>query len=880
MAIPPLPVLPISSLLPNIVTALSTQHQLILEAPPGAGKTSLVPLALLQQDWLAGGKILMLEPRRMAARAAAQRMAALLGEPVGKTVGYRVKQDTCVSRETVIEVITGGILTRRLQQDPALEGVALVIFDEFHERHLDSDLGLALCLQGRDLFRDANNALRLIVMSATLNGNAVAELFTDAPIIRSEGRLFPVDIVYDKPQKLTESLVAPTGSCILNALEADAGNMLVFLPGQREIRQVMEWLEGRLPDNVQLAPLHGSLSLEDQHRAIAPPPTGPAHAPLRKVVLATDIAESSLTIEGVRIVIDAGRTREPAFDPATGMTRLATHRVSQASATQRCGRAGRIEPGRCYRLWSEQQQHQLQPFSTPEILQADLAPLALQLLNWGVDDPNELQWLDPPPPSAYQQGLALLESLGAIAGNDYGVRQLTDHGRQMNEFPAHPRIAHMLLSARSCDLLHPASELAAILSDPPQRCDTADISQLLTLVLEDRTSASQHHGDGITADIGRPLANPGRHWLQRTRKQAKQFAELITKVPGTPVPTAVMPDDALGFLLACAYPDRIAKRRSGRSSTYQLSNGRAATLDESDWLNNHEWLACAETTGFSGRSEDRIVLAAALNPELFSGPLQSLICHKNKFEWDKKADHFIAEQHTQVGALIVSTTKIDNPDAIARTSALLRYIRQQGLSVLPWNDSLRQWQARVMLLRSLHDDDDRGNGNNNDPNPWPDVSDAALLTHMDEWLAPTISQVKYLSELTRFDLRSALAVLLPWPLPEQLETLAPKEIKVPSGSMVAIDYLHTPPILAVKLQEMFGCETTPTIARGKMALMLHLLSPARRPLQITQDIQGFWQSSYKNAQKEMKGRYPKHPWPDDPLNAAPSKHTKARTQSG
>lgn len=846
-----LPNLPITDVLPELLSALTDGQEAVLEAPPGAGKTTLVPLALLDQPWRRGGKIVMLEPRRMAARAAAERMASLLGEKVGQTVGYRVRQETRVSSDTVIEVITGGILTRWLQDDPSLEGVGLVIFDEFHERHLDSDLGLALCLQGRDLFRDDSNPLKLLVMSATLNGEAVAKLLNDAPVVRSEGRMYPVEILYGQPRKLNDPIASPVAGTLLRALREQAGNVLVFLPGQGEIRQVLRELEGRTPPDVDVMPLYGSLSLDEQRRAIAPPSPGPNGATHRKVVLATNVAESSLTIEGVRIVIDSGLTREPAFDPNSGMTRLITQRVSQASSVQRCGRAGRLEPGLCYRLWSQEQQHQLAPYATPEVLQADLAPLALQLLAWGIDNPRELQWLDASPPAAFQQALDLLAKLGAATRNASGVWQLTAHGEQMNAFPAHPRLAHLLLCANSCQAVPIGATLAAVLSESFRADGAADISYPMALL----------NGQD-------PCPSRYKSWQQRTRKQADVFQQLAKeKVPAL---REIHLEDVPGYLLACAYPDRVAKRRAGKHGLYQLSNGRSARLPEGDPLANNEWLVCADVGGFAGSREDRVSLAASFNPALLDDALADLVTHEDILEWDKQADRFLAERRRCIGAVVIDRQIIQQPSPEEKLAALLKFVRQRGLQLLPWTNTLRQWQARVLLLRSV---------TGGSANPWPDVSDAALVERVDEWLAPYLTNINRLADFQQLDLRAMLATLLPWPLPQQLDELAPTEIAVPSGSRVTLDYSQTPPVLAVKLQEMFGCKATPRIAGDKVAVTLHLLSPARRPLQITQDLSGFWRNGYTDVKKEMKGRYPKHPWPDDPLQALPTKHVKARLNS-
>jgi ATP-dependent helicase HrpB len=850
----PLPQLPISHVLADIRAALAQKDSLVLEAPPGAGKTTLVPLELLDAQWLNGQKIVMLEPRRVAARAAAERMAELLGEPVGQRVGYRVRQEVKVSAKTQIEVVTGGIFTRWLQEDPSLDGVGLVIFDEFHERHLDSDLGLALCLQGRELFReDEVMPLKLLVMSATLNGDAVAELLEGAPIIRSEGRQHPVEIVYGKPQALGDSIIPSVVQTVNHVLREEAGSVLVFLPGQGEIRQVLRELESAVPETVDLRPLFGGLTLEEQRRAIAPPGPGPDNRPRRKVVLATDVAESSLTIEGVRVVIDAGRKREPAFDPNSGMTRLTTKRVSQASSTQRCGRAGRLEPGLCYRLWSEEQQYQLPAYATPEILQADLAPLALQLLNWGIDAPGELSWLNMPPEAAFNQALALLRMLGAAKPGPNQNWQITEHGQRLSVIPAHPRLAHLLLRAKQAGLTQLGASLAAILTDPPRVDSSADLGYLIALT-QDEAPCPRHH----------------KGWVNRTRKQAQTYQRLIKDLQVERA-EAVARSDGLGYLLACGFPERIAKRRPKQRGMYQLSNGRAAKLAEEDALCNDEWLVCPELSGFVGRSEDRVVWAAPLNPQLFDQALASLIEEKDVLEWDKNANRFVAEQRQYVGALIVERQAIATPSAEAKQRALVDFVRQRGLNLLPWSDKQRQWQARVMLLRSVHQDDEH--------NPWPDVSDATLLGSLEQWLAPYLVDISRLSDFEQLDLNNILQSLLPWPLPQKLEELAPTTLAVPSGSRVGIDYLQSPPVLAVKLQELFGCEDTPRLAQGKVAVMVHLLSPARRPLQITQDLAGFWRTTYHDVKKEMKGRYPKHPWPDNPLEALPTKHVKARSHT-
>lgn len=847
--------LPIESVLPELKAALLERHELVLEAPPGAGKTTGVPLALLEQPWLAGQKIIMLEPRRLAARAAAERMAQMLGEAVGRTVGYRVRLDTCVSAETRIEVVTEGILTRMLQADPSLDGVGLVIFDEFHERSLDADLGLALTLQSRALFRD-EDPLRVLVMSATLDGAAVAGLLGDAPVVRSDGRAYPVTIRYRGMLKPEETLEAVTVQTVLQALAEETGSVLVFLPGQREIRRVECLLREALlrerqgdSETLRLTPLYGDLTLAQQRQAIEPAPEG-----TRKVVLATAIAETSLTIDGVRVVIDAGLSRQAIFDPNTGMSRLQTGRVSRAASEQRAGRAGRLEPGVCYRLWSESQQAQLAPFTPPEMVQADLTSLVLQLYRWGVENPSELSWLDLPPAAPCQQAKALLSELGALLPTASGYR-LTPHGEAMAQLGLHPRLAHMLLVGLRYGLLAQACDLAALLSDrdPLKRRDT-DISERLAWLRGELRA--ERHTQGI---------------LQRMREQSRQFARQCSAlglVAVTPVSDPANPRWS-GFLIATAYPDRIACRRSEGGADFRMSNGRAARLPEGD-REGARWLALAQVGGRSGEHTDRIYLAAALDETLFDGMLAGQVREVDEVSWDKQQQRLIAERQHRIGKLVLSRQPLTAVPEAQRVAVLLDLVRRQGLSLLPWSEELYNWRARVTFLR---------NSFTGEPaeNPWPDLSDQHLLETASQWLAPYLSTITTLGHFAALDLRHILLALLPWPLPQQLDQLAPERLEVPSGSHIRIDYGEKPPVLAVKMQEMFGCIETPRIGYGT-ALKLHLLSPAMRPLQVTQDLAGFWQNSYPQVQKEMKGRYPKHRWPDDPRSEAPSQRSiKPRT---
>jgi len=844
--------LPVLATLPELRAALADHGQAVLQAPPGAGKTTAVPLALLREPWLEGRKIVMLEPRRMAARASAARMADLLGEPVGETVGYSIRLENRTSDKTRIEVITEGILTRRLQSDPGLEDVGLVIFDEFHERSLDSDLCLALCLQGRQLFREST-ALRLLVMSATLDGEAVATVLDNAPIVTSTGRQFPVATHFGATHRLQDPIAPAAAAMVRRALEEQPGSVLVFLPGQREInatgRELAKSLSGAAAEDVLLTPLHGSLSLDKQQRAIAPAPAGK-----RKVVLATNVAETSLTIEGISAVVDTGLVREALFDPATGMTRLTTRRISRASAEQRQGRAGRLGPGHCYRLWSEEQQGRLVARSSPEILQADLAPLALQLLAWGVSDPAELAWLDAPPTVPWQQALDILERCGALFYNANNTAQLTPHGVRLAQMPLHPRLAHMLLVGCDIHATETACLVAAVLSERnPLATGGVDLGATLAVLLGEQRCPTEAQG-----------------WFRRIWQQARRFARIASDIhKPRRFAISVESADVLGVLLASAYPDRVARRRDN-GDVYQLGNGRSARLPGEDLLASKPWLAVADIGSQAGQSTDRIYSAVALNPDRFSDILSPLVRDEDVVDWDSRLERFVAQRRTLCGQLQVAMEPLSEVSEDARSQALLSVVRRRGLGMLPWTKNLEQWRDRVRLLYDACSSDPQ--------NPWPDLSSPALLDTLDHWLLPYLGPVSRLEDFQKLDLKAILHAQLPWPLPLELERLAPERISVPSGSSISVDYSQRPPVLAVKLQEMFGCEDTPTIAGGRVALQVHLLSPAQRPLQVTQDLAGFWRSSYQEVKKEMKGRYPKHPWPDDPLQAVATRHTKKRLE--
>jgi ATP-dependent helicase HrpB len=846
--------LPVEDILDDLKQQLSERHELVLEAAPGAGKTTIVPLALMNESWLKHRKILMLEPRRIATRSAAYRMASLLNERPGQSIGYRMRLDTKVSKQTKVEVITEGILTRMLQNDPSLDEVGLVIFDEFHERSLESDVALSLCLKGRALFRNEHNPLKILVMSATLDSNATAELLGGAVVLKSEGRAYPVDIIYGHAmqanQRTTDRMVATIKHAITEDPES---SLLAFLPGQAEIQRVAtelsDWIFDRKLQGIHLRPLYGSLSIEQQQQAIAPLSGQLANE--QKIVLATNIAETSLTIDGVDVVVDCGLVREAKFNPSTGMTGLHTVRISRASSVQRAGRAGRLRPGKCYRLWSADQQQQLAVHSSAEILNADLAPMALQLLQWGVDDPWQLSWIDPPPNGLWQQAMNLLSSLGAIKYQANGWL-VTAHGQAMISLPIHPRLAHLLLCGSAIGFSKTAALLASLLSDrDPFSRDNADISHRLDLLNGKTLCPPVHKG-----------------WLQRTRQLAQQFEQHLIDIAKLKKPSKVLnlirAEQLLGYLIACAYPDRIARRR--HSGGYQLANGRSAKLMGHHHLANNDWLAIAEVSSLQGGNGDVIRSAAKLDQRLFDSVLNNSIELETIAEWDKKTNRFVAEQRQKIGVLTLQRTRLDTVPRQAKSAALIEHIRKQGLNFLPWTAELEQWCARVSLVRSIEQH-----------NSWPDLSHEALLASLEDWLAPYLNEVNLLNDFKKVNLTEILHALVPWQQQQTVNKLAPTHLKVPSGSNIRINYTESPPVLAVKLQEMFGCEQSPTIIAGQVTLLIHLLSPAGKPLQITQDLAGFWRSSYHEVKKEMKGRYPKHPWPDDPLVEMATRKTKKRS---
>jgi ATP-dependent helicase HrpB len=809
-----------------------------------------VPLALLDAPWLSGQKIIMLEPRRLATRAAARRMAQLLEQKVGDTVGFRVRGETRVRRTTRIEVVTEGILTRMLQHDPSLEGVGLVIFDEFHERSLDADLALALTLETRDVLRPD---LRVLVMSATLDGARVARMLGDAPIITSEGRAFPVETRYVERRNdvRVEDAVA---SVVRRALASADGDLLVFLPGAGEIRRVQDLLTtGELPPRTHIRPLHGSLSSAEQDDAILPSASGE-----RKVVLATSIAETSLTIEGVRVVIDGGLSRVPRFSPRTGMTSLETVRVSLASADQRRGRAGRLAPGVCYRLWGEHEQHHLVAHASPEILEADLAPLALELAAFGVDDPASLRWLDEPPAPAYAQARELLVELGALEppGESGGSGRITPRGRRMAELPLHPRLAHMVVEADTLGALRVACDLAALLSErDPIRgglgaVPDADIESRLVLL------RGRGHAPG-------PGQSVNGDTLRRIRSESQRLLSTLGSAFRRSGSDATDEDTALaGVLLAFAYPDRIGQLRAPRSGRFLLRNGNGAALGGPQSLSDSAYVVAAELDG--RRPESRIFLAARIELEDLKRHFADQITVEQQIEWDPREAAVVARERERLGAIVLAERPLRKADADATRAALLDGLRETGVDALPWSDGARSLRQRLAFLRTI------------DPT-WPDVSDDTLRATLGDWLAPHVGSARSLADLGRVDLAGTLLATLPWDKRAALDELAPTHIVVPSGSRIPVDYSDpAAPVLAVRLQEMFGLADTPRIARGAVPLTVHLLSPAHRPVQVTRDLAGFWRTSYFDVRKEMRGRYPKHYWPDDPMQAEPTKRAKPK----
>ncbi len=839
--------LPIDDVIPDVRAALRHAGRVVLAAPPGAGKTTRVPLALLDEPWLAGGRILMLEPRRLAARAAAARMAATLGERVGGTVGYRMRMDTNVTNATRIEVVTEGVLTRMIQSDPSLAGAGLVIFDEFHERSVHADLGLALALEARNALRDD---LRLMVMSATLDHEPIARLLGNAPVVVSQGRMHPVETRYVTPDA-TRRIEQNVAATVARSLATDEGDLLVFLPGAAEIRRTLALLaDASLPPGVDVLPLHGTLSQQEQDRAVAPSVPG-----RRKVVLATSIAETSLTIDGVRVVVDSGVMRVPAFSPRSGMTRLQTVRVTTASADQRRGRAGRQAPGIAYRLWNRADDATLLAFNAPEILAADLAPLALELAEWGVPDPAALAWLDVPPRAAYAQARELLAELGALdrAG------AITEHGRAMAALPLHPRLAHMVLMARDRGLGATACVVAALLSerDIVRAGGTpVDADIRLRVGLFARENANGRTASGASVDIAAHGMVVDRGAVARVAAQAAQWRRQLG------VAHQALDVEASGLLIAMAYPDRVAQLRAGGGGRFVLRNGGAAMLAQAQPMASEGYLAVAELDG--KRRESQIFLAAPIRREDIRELLGEQIEQRVVVAWDADTGAVRARRLEMLGALVLRETVASDVPNEAMVDALIAAVRSEGLALLGFGRDARRLQERVAFLRARDAS-------------WPDMSDDALLENLEGWLAPHLAGRRRREELASLDMVSVLLASLAWEQRTALERLAPTHITVPSGSRIAIDYSNPEsPMLAVRLQEMFGLAETPCVGGG-VPLTIQLLSPAQRPVQVTRDLAGFWRNTYFDVRKDLKGRYPKHYWPDDPMQAEPTRRARPRT---
>ncbi|WP_029030438.1 ATP-dependent helicase HrpB [Salinarimonas rosea] len=814
--------LPIDAVLADLAAALRAGPRAVLVAPPGAGKTTRVPLALLDEPWARGGKLVLLEPRRLAARAAAERMARTLGERVGETVGLRVRLGTQVSAKTRIEVVTEGVFTRMILDDPTLDGIAAVLFDEYHERSLDADLGLALALDAQGALRED---LRLLVMSATLDGARVAALLEGAPVVESEGRAFPVETrhVGRDPRARIEEAV---GAVVMRALAEETGSLLVFLPGQAEIRRTARLLEERVRDPaVEIAPLYGALDRAEQDHAVSPAAPG-----RRKVVLATSIAETSLTIEGVRVVIDSGLSRVPVYEPAVGLTRLATVRVSRASADQRRGRAGRTGPGVCWRLWEEAATGALQPFSTPEILAADLASLVLDCAAWGVTDPGTLPFLDAPPRPALAEARALLGEIGALDADG----RITPLGARVRALPLPPRLAAMVLRAAERGEAARSAEIAALLVERGLGGEDVDLAHRLDRVARER---------GGRAQDMRRLA---RGW-------AAQATEGLA--PGAPEGLSV------GALVALAYPDRIARAR-GKPGDVVLANGRGAALEPHLALAREPFLAIAEIAGSAGAA--RVLAAAALAPEEIEALFPDRIVSRDEIAFDAKAKAVRGRAVRRIGSVVLSERPIPLADDPQTPVVLARGIAKLGIDMLPWSKAATQLRRRIAFLRAA------------EGAPWPDVSDEALAETIEAWLAPMLAGRTALAQVEGADVLEGLRTLLPWDLQRRLDAEAPTHWRAPTGTSVAVDYDRAEPAIAIRVQELYGLATHPALAGGRRPLVLELLSPAHRPIQVTKDLPGFWRGSWAEVRAEMRGRYPRHVWPEDPAAAAPTTRAKPR----
>lgn len=867
-----MPTLPINAVLPEIKNALNNHPRLVLQAPPGAGKTTAVPIALLGQQWLADKQIILLEPRRLAARNAATRMAFLLDEKVGETVGYQIRQDNCFSDKTRILVVTEGILTRKLQADPELKNTALVIFDEFHERSLHADLSLALCLQSQQILRED---LKILVMSATLNTEAVARLLDNAPVIQSEGRSFPVEINYlDKAinetsnknshlnpqQKLLSSLM----NTVNKFIHHHQGNCLVFLPGVKEInqlaKQIKQTLDSEAITNIIIAPLHGSLNKQQQDLAIA----SPGDKATRKIVLATNIAETSITIDGISCVIDSGLERLLDYSPASGMNRLKTQQISQDSAEQRSGRAGRLSAGVCYRLWTAQQQPRLIKHASAEILHSDLSSLVLELANWGVTQLDEMQWMDTPPDSASEQAKALLQQLNAI--DDKG--KIKPHGRDMLKLGTHPRLAHMMLSSIALKQAYHACLIASLLTEKElflaNADKSADIHDRLNVLQQTHHAKNNQHGIDSKQ-------------CKRILQTADDFFKRLKRCSTSTINKETPDNNFSGVLLAYAYPDRIAKKRHGNDARYLLSNGKGAVIPPHLQQHLHEYIVVANLDARQG--EACIYLAAEINAEQLQEYFIDIIQKKEKIEWNEKNQRVEVKQSSRIGNIILQEAIINNSETReAVQQCLIQAIKNSGVDCLNWTPQANALKQRVQFINFHFKNNPalkKQQDNDNYEDRLPDFSEEALTDTLAAWLLPHLSKENSLKQCLKLDLHSLLLNQLSWQQQQLIKKLAPEKISVPSGSAVSIDYSDpVQPVLAVRLQEVFGLFDTPTVLNGHCKLMMHLLSPARHPMQVTQDLNSFWQTTYHDVKKDLRGKYKRHYWPDDPFTAQATSKTK------
>ncbi|SCB20827.1 ATP-dependent helicase HrpB [Bradyrhizobium shewense] len=814
--------LPIDAVLDDLSRTLEANNAAVLVAPPGAGKTTRVPLALLDAPWARDKKIIVLEPRRIAARASADRMAKSLGERAGETVGYRVRFGSKISRTTRIEVVTEGIFTRQILDDPELPGVAAILFDEFHERSLDADMGLALA---RDAQTGLREDLRILVMSATLDGARVAKLLGDAPVVESEGRAFPVETRY-LGRKADAPVERQMADAIASALRADSGSVLAFLPGAAEIRRTQNFLSERVQDaSIEIVPLFGALDATVQDRAISPAPKG-----MRKVVLATSIAETSLTIEGVRIVVDSGLARVPRYEPDIGLTRLETVRAARAAVDQRRGRAGRTEPGVCYRLWDEPQTASLAPYTQPEILSADLSSLVLDLAQWGVSDPAALSFLDPPPAPAWKEAKSLLSELNALDGDG----RITAEGKSLRALALPPRLARMIVDSHRAGEGEAAAEIAAIITERGLGGDSVDLEHRRDQFRRDRSPR---------AASARDLA---RRWASQVAASEKAGPQ---------------DDLSTGLMLAYAFPDRVARNRGNGS--FVLANGRGAAVEQTSSLARAPYIAIGEMTGTA--ASGRILLAAQITESEIERHFAEHIESADEISFDRGAMALRARRKRALHAITLSeaTLAVSPSEDTARIFA--EGLIAAGLDRLPWSKAAKQWRDRVMFLRKAEGDS------------WPDLSDDGLIARRDDWLVPALYDKIALKDISSGDLSDALMALLPWEMRARLEREAPTHFEAPTGSMLAIDYeAEQGPTIAVRLQELFGLNSHPSIAAGKVPLVLELLSPAQRPVQVTRDLPGFWRGSYAAVRSDLRGRYPRHPWPDDPASAVPTRRAKPR----